>query len=110
MQEFALFALVALLALGAYWSLVIFPKQRDFTKRQRYVQSLDEGAEVVTYGGIVGRVLKVEADKGIVQVEIAQGVVVRLITAAIVQAYDQETFAEAARAGMEAEAENQSTS
>jgi preprotein translocase subunit YajC len=110
MQEFALFALVALLALGAYWSLVIFPKQRDFTKRQRYVQSLDEGAEVVTYGGIIGRVVKVEAEQGVVHVEIAKGVIVRLITAAIVQPYDPEVFAQAARAGMEGEAEQPSKS
>jgi preprotein translocase subunit YajC len=110
MQEFALFALVALLALGAYWSLVVFPKQRDFTKRQRYVQSLEEGAEVVTYGGVIGRVMKVEAEQGLVHVEVAKGVVVRLITAAIVQPYDPEAFAQAARAGLEPEVDQQSAS
>jgi preprotein translocase YajC subunit len=101
MQEFALLALVMLLGLGAYWAMVVFPKQRDFTKRQRYVQALAAGDEVVTYGGIVGRVISIETDKGIAHVEIADGVIVRLITAALVQPYDPEAFARAARAGIE---------
>src|SRR5262245_52614296 len=100
MQEFAVLALVLLLGMGAYWAMVLFPKQRDFTKRQRYVRTLAEGDEVVTYGGIVGRVVSIEVDKGIAHVEIAEGVVVRLITAALVQPYDPEEFAKAARAGM----------
>jgi preprotein translocase subunit YajC len=103
MNEFALLALVMLLGLGAYWAMVVFPKQRDFTKRQRYVRSLAAGDEVVTYGGIVGKVISIDVDKGIVNVEIADGVVVRLITAALVQAYDPEVFAQAARAGIESE-------
>jgi preprotein translocase subunit YajC len=88
----------------AVWAMVVFPKQRDFTKRQRYVRALAVGDEVVTYGGIVGRVVSIEVDKGIANVEIADGVVVRLITAALVQPYDPEAFAEAARAGIEEEA------
>ena len=103
MQEFAVLALVMLLGLGAYWAMVVFPKQRDFTKRQRYVRALAAGDEVVTYGGIVGRVISIEADKGIANVEIAEGVVVRLITAALVQPYDEAEFAKAARAGIEEE-------
>ena len=104
MQEFALLALVMLLGLGAYWAMVVFPKQRDFTKRQRYVRALAAGDEVVTYGGIVGRVISIEADQGIAMVEIADGIVVRLITAALVQPYDPEEFAKAARAGLEEDA------
>jgi preprotein translocase subunit YajC len=103
MQEFALLALVMLLGLGAYWAMVVFPKQRDFSKRQRYVRTLAAGDEVVTYGGIIGRVVDIEGDKGIAHVEIADGVVVRLITAALVQPYDAEAFAQAARMGVEEE-------
>ncbi|MBL8162822.1 MAG: preprotein translocase subunit YajC [Anaerolineae bacterium] len=96
-MEFAVLALVMLLGLGAYWAMVIFPKQRDFSKRQRYVSALAIGDEVVTYGGIIGKVISVEAEKGIAQVEIAEGVVVRLLTAALMQPYDPEAIAEAAR-------------
>ncbi len=99
-MEFVLLAVVMLLGLGAYWAMVIYPKQRDFSKRQRYVRALAAGDEVVTYGGIIGKVLAIDAEKGIARVEIADGVVVRLVTAALVQEYDADAFAEAARKGL----------
>ena len=51
MPEFALVAVLLVLGIGAYWSMVVFPQQRDFQKRQRYVRSLFAGDEVITYGG-----------------------------------------------------------
>lgn len=106
MQEFILLAFVMILALGAYWAMVIFPKQRDFAKRQRYVRNLFPGDEVITYGGIIGKLVSVEAEKGIAHVEIADGTVVRLVTAALVQPFDAEAFAEAARAALARESPN----
>ncbi len=100
-MEIVLLALVMLLGLGAYWAMVIFPKQRDFSKRQRYVRTLAEGDEVVTYGGVIGKVLAIDAEMGVARVEIADGVVVRLVTAALIQPYDPEVFAEAARKGLD---------
>jgi len=104
-EEFALLAFVMLLAMGAYWSMVTFPKQRDFQKRQRFARDLAEGDEVITYGGVIGRVIDIDAENGIALVEIADGVVIRMITAAIMQPYDPEEIAENARRGLrEAEA------
>jgi preprotein translocase YajC subunit len=80
------------LALGAYWAMVIFPKQRAFEKRQRYIQNLSIGSEVITYGGIIGKITSIEANEGIAHVEIANGVTIRLVTAALVQPYDPETL------------------
>lgn len=97
MDQTIIFVLVMLLALGAYWSLVIFPRQREFQKQQRYVRSLNQGDEMITYGGIIGRVVEVEGDKGIAHVEIAPGVVVRVISAALVQPFDPEKLAESAQ-------------
>jgi preprotein translocase YajC subunit len=103
MQEFALLGFVMLLALGAWWSLVTFPKQRDFQKRQNFARSLAEGDEVITYGGIIGKVIDIEA--GVATVEIADGVVVRMITAALMQPFDAEEVARNARAGQPEEPE-----
>jgi preprotein translocase YajC subunit len=100
MQEFVLVGVILLLGMGAYWSMVLFPKQRDFQKRQRYVSTLNAGDEVITYGGIIGKVREVDSDKGIAYVEIADGIVVRLITAALVQPYDAEEIARNARLGL----------
>jgi len=99
MEQTLLFAVVLLLAIGAYWSLVIFPRQRDFQKRQQYVRQLQQGDEMITYGGIIGRVVSVEADQGIAHVEIAPGVVVRMISVALVQPYEPDKVAESARKG-----------
>jgi preprotein translocase subunit YajC len=105
MEEFALLAVILLLALGAYWSLVVFPKQRDFQKRQRFARSLAAGDEVITYGGMIGTVIDIDAETGVAWVEIADGVIIRVITAALMQPYDPEEIAENARMGLREEAE-----
>jgi preprotein translocase subunit YajC len=93
MPEFVLFGFIFLLVLSAYWALVVYPKQRDFQKRQRYVSTLSAGEEVLTYGGIVGKIVEVEAEKGVVYIEIADGIIVRFVTAAVMQAYNPEELA-----------------
>lgn len=93
MPELAVLGLVMILGLGAYWSMVIFPRQRDFQKRQQYVSALEVGDEVITYGGIIGRIASLELDKGIVYLEIAGGVTIRLIAASIARQYDPSEFA-----------------
>jgi preprotein translocase subunit YajC len=110
MQEFALLAFIMVLALGAYWAMIIFPKQRDFQKRQHFVRALNVGDEIVTYGGIVGKIVSIEADKGIAYVEISPGVTVRLIAAALVQPYDPDALGTAAHKGFEEESPTDSRS
>jgi preprotein translocase subunit YajC len=102
-QEFILVGVILILIAGAYWSLSLFPRQREFQKRQRYVRSLSVGDEVVTYGGIIGRMIDIEAEIGIAHIEIADGVVVRVITASIMRAYDPEEIAAAANRGQDGE-------
>ncbi len=97
MSEFALLAVVLVLALGAYWSLVIFPRQREFQKQQKSVRALQSGDEMITYGGIIGKVKEIDADSGIAYVEIAEGVTVRVLTAALTQPYNPEAIAESAQ-------------
>lgn len=100
MQEFVLIAVVMLLGMAAYWSMITFPKQRDFQKRQRFVRALRVGDEVVTFGGVIGKVVDIQADSGITFIEIAEGVVVRILSAAVMQAFDPEETARNAQRGM----------
>jgi preprotein translocase subunit YajC len=93
MAEIAVLGLVMILGLGAYWSMVIFPRQRDFQKQERYVSSLKEGDEVITYTGIVGRITAFDLDNGVVLMEIAPGVTVRMMAQAVARAYDPTEFA-----------------
>lgn len=101
MQEFVAFSIVIILMLAAYWSLVIFPKQRTFKKHNQYVRTLGVGDEVITFGGIIGQVISMDADSGVAEVRIAEGVVVRVITAALNRPYQPEEVSLNARIGVE---------
>lgn len=92
-MEFVIFSVVMLLLLGAYWSMVVFPKQREFTKRQKFVRTLVEGDEVITAGGLIGRVLEIRGVEGIAIVELAPGVKVRAVTASLLEPFDPEELA-----------------
>lgn len=107
MGEFALLAFVMLLGLGAWWSMVTFPKQREFSKRQKFVSGLTENDEVITYGGIIGKVIEVNPETGITIVEIADGVRVRMLNVAIVQAFNAQEVAENAQKGLQKEVSSQ---
>lgn len=103
MREFGFLLVVMLLVMGGYWSFFIYPRQREFNKRQDYVRSLRRGDEVITFGGMIGRVVDIEGETGVVSVEIAEGVVVRFVAASIVSEFDPEEIAHHARRGLEDE-------
>ena len=103
MEEFVLLGLILILLLGAYWSMVIFPRQRDFQKRQKFARALGVGDEVITYGGIIGKVVDIDSAKGVAYVDIADGITIRLITAALMQPYDPDEIAKAANQGVDQE-------
>jgi preprotein translocase subunit YajC len=101
MPEIILLALIMALGMGAYWTMVLFPKQREFQKRQNFVRTLAEGDEVITAGGIIGRIVGLDAEQGIAFVEIANGLVVRMIAASLLSPFDPEEMARQARMGLE---------
>lgn len=110
MSEFVLVFAVLALVLGGYWALVIFPKQRAFQHKQKIVRSLHVGDEIVTFGGIVGKIIDIDTDGGVAQVEIADGVRIKLLTAALQQVYDPEEFAYNAGIGIKRRQTDQSSS
>lgn len=61
----------------AFWFLMIRPQQKRMKDQQAAINAVKKGDEVTTAGGIVGKVFKVSDD--IVEVEIAQGVRVRVV-------------------------------
>ena len=62
--------------------LILRPQQRRVKQHQEMVKNLRRGDTVVTSGGLVGKVNKVVDDNEI-QVEIAEGVQVRLLKHAV---------------------------
>ena len=60
------------------WFLMIIPQQKKQMEIQKFQNALSEGQQVVTGGGIYGTVKKIDLASGIVEIEIAKGVVIRV--------------------------------
>jgi preprotein translocase subunit YajC len=71
---------------GLMWVLFILPRQRQVRAHQRLVASVAPGDEVVTGGGIYGRVTAVGDEQ--VRLEVAPGVELRVARAAIFRRVD----------------------
>jgi preprotein translocase subunit YajC len=61
-----------------FYFLLIRPQQKKMKEHRAMVEGLRRGDQVVTSGGIVGKVSKVQ-DDGMVEVEIAEGVRVKVV-------------------------------
>ncbi len=99
MPELIAVGVIGALLLAGYYSLVLFPKQRDFTKRQLMARELAEGDEIITYGGIIGKVQRIDSEQGVAWIEIADGITVRVVIAAMMGRFDPEEIAKNATMG-----------
>lgn len=72
-----------ILIFGIMYFLLIRPQQKKLKEHQVMVAALRRGDQVVTQGGIMGKVVKVKDDASEVDVEIATGVTVRVIRSTI---------------------------
>lgn len=60
-----------------FWFLLIRPQQQRAKQHRAMIDAVKKGDSIVTGGGLVGKVTKVEGD--IVEVEIASGVKVKAV-------------------------------
>lgn len=67
--------------IAIFWFLIIRPQMRQQKAHQAKVAGLKRGDEVLTAGGVVGRVMKVEDVYA--ELEIAKGVRVRVLKSTI---------------------------
>jgi preprotein translocase subunit YajC len=75
--------LALLITFGLMWVLLILPQQRRMREHQAVVASLRAGDEVVTAGGVYGTITSVDEDT--LAVEVAPGVVLRVLRSAVTQ-------------------------
>ena len=73
-----------ILIFAIMYFLLIRPQQKKMKEHQNMVNALRRNDEIVTAGGLVGKVSKVK-DESEVEVEIADGVKVRVIRNTIAQ-------------------------
>ena len=64
-----------------FWFLLIRPQQQRAKQHRAMIDAVKKGDSIVTGGGLVGKVTKVEGD--IVEVEIASGVKVKAVKATL---------------------------
>ena len=77
-----------------FYFLLIRPQQKKIKEHEALVGGIRRGDKVVTGGGILGQITKVEADSQYVMVEIAQGVVVRVLKHTVISVVDKLPSAE----------------
>ncbi len=73
-----------ILIFGIMYFLLIRPQQKKLKEHKAMVEALRRGDQVLTQGGIMGKVVKVN-DDGVLEVEIAEGVKVKVLRSSIAQ-------------------------
>ena len=71
-----LIMMVAIFAIMYFF--MIKPQQKRQKEIQNFQNSLQEGTQVVTGGGIYGTVKRIDLATGIIEVKIAEGVVIKV--------------------------------
>ncbi len=67
-----------ILIMFIFYFLLLRPQQKKAKEHRAMLEALRRGDQIVTSGGIVGKVTKVQED-GMVEVEIADGVKVKVV-------------------------------
>ena len=73
-----------ILIFAIMYFLLIRPQQKRAKEHQKMVQNLRRGDQVVTQGGLIGKVTKVKEDNEL-EVELADGVRVRVVQNTVAQ-------------------------
>jgi preprotein translocase subunit YajC len=73
-----------ILIFAIMYFLLIRPQQKKVKEHQNMVENLRRGDQVVTQGGVIGKVVKVKDDNEL-EVEIAEGVKVRVVKTTVAQ-------------------------
>ena len=74
-----------ILMLGVFYFLLIRPQQKKMKEHRAMVEALRRGDKVVTSSGILGTVSKIDTDTGIIHLEIASDVVVKVVKSAVTE-------------------------
>lgn len=73
-----------ILIFGIMYFLLIRPQQKKVKEHQAMIAAVRRGDQVVTAGGLIGKVTKVKEDNEL-EVELAQGVKVRVVKTTLSQ-------------------------
>lgn len=84
-----------ILIFAIMYFLMIRPQQKKVKEHKAMVEALRRGDQVVTSGGLIGKITKVDEQKNEVEVEVAQNVKVRVVRDTIARVTSKTEPAEA---------------
>jgi len=82
-----------ILIFAIMYFLLIRPQQKKLKEHKAMVEALRRGDQIVTQGGLIGKVSKVK-DTDEIEVELAQGVKVRVVKSTVAQVLSKTEPAE----------------
>lgn len=68
-----------ILIVVVFWFLILRPQNKKMKEHREMVNNVSRGDTVVTAGGLIGKVAKVKEDDNEIDVDIADGVRVRVV-------------------------------
>lgn len=74
-----------ILIFAIMYFLLIRPQQKKMKQHQAMVEAVRRGDQIVTQGGLIGKVSKVKEGDNEIEVEIAENVKVRVVKSTIAQ-------------------------
>ena len=81
--------LIVIVALfGLFWFLLVRPQRRRTQEQTSLIESLEEGDEIVSAGGLSGVIKEIDGEE--LQVEISDGLVVRMARNAVVGIVEED--------------------
>ena len=79
-----------ILMLGGLYFVLIRPQRARQRAQAALLNTLEEGDEVMTTGGIFGTIIAIDEDEGILTVEIAPGTQVRMLRQGVSQRFVED--------------------
>ena len=73
--------LFPLIVFGLMWVFLVRPQQQRVRRQKELIAALAVGDEVITAGGVVGRIVALSDDEA--EIEVAPGVVLRFLRIAV---------------------------
>lgn len=85
--------LIPLVLFGLMWVLLVRPQKERVRRQQQLVAGLEVGDEVITAGGLIGRIVALDDDDA--HIEVAPGIVLRFLRIAVNARVTDDTGAQA---------------
>ncbi|NKB27146.1 MAG: preprotein translocase subunit YajC [Rhodobacteraceae bacterium] len=74
-----------ILIFAIMYFLLIRPQQKKVKEHRAMVEAVRRGDQIITQGGVIGKVTKVKEGETEIEVEIAKGVTVRVVKSTVAQ-------------------------